>query len=159
MGATSDIDQIVNSSLVAFFDACADDNKATAIAYVQNRLADKRRDFEKSVKAIEAIAHLAELADHHGVYTSDIRLRLMRKMMDILKVHQEHHPKLDEYRTDIMPKRNDLAHIRVEVNGFSRKLYDRKGNELTSDHMRALRVALLDFQDLFDTLFGSVIAK
>lgn len=51
-----------------------------------------------------------------------------------------------------MPKRNDLAHIRVVTDGFSRKIFDRKGVELTSNDMRALRVKLLEYQECFDEL-------
>jgi hypothetical protein len=152
MGASSDIDQLLSESLGALFDGCDDEQKAEAIRLMLKRLREKRKDFEAALAEIEAIKDLNDLAKHHMVYTSDDRLRLTRKLMKILNFKPEYEPKLEEYRTDVMPKRNDLAHIRVETEGFSRKLYDRNGDEITSDGMRAVRVALLEIQELADAL-------
>lgn len=153
MGATSDIDKVIFDGLAKVFDDCNEEQKTQAIQAVQRRLDEKREEFEKSVEAIKAVKHVTELTDHHGVYTSDDRFRLLQKLMKQLELHKERREHFDGYRTTVMPKRNDLAHIRVERNGFSRKFYDRKGFELTAADMRALRVALLEFQEILDEVF------
>lgn len=116
-------------------------------------MTEKRIDFEKACGKIEALNHLKELLEHHGIYTSDDRMRLLRKLLKQLGQHSEHDENLVAYSARVTTPRNDLAHIRVVSNGFSRKLFDRNGKELTSDDMRALRVALLEYQGLFDLMF------
>lgn len=152
MGATSEIDQIINELLADLFDRSGDAFKKTSLASVVERVEEKREAFAKTVNTIMAITHLNELAEHHGVYTSDDRLRLLKKSLVDLDVHKGLHHRLEGYRSEVMPKRNDLAHIRVVAAGFSRKIFDRKGKELTSDDMRALRVKLLEYQECFDEL-------
>jgi CheY-like chemotaxis protein len=154
MGATSEIDQIINDLLTGLFDSSGDFFKKTSLASVVERVEEKRASFMKTVGVIVAITHLNELAEHHGIYTSDDRLRLLKKSLVDLKMHEGHHHKLEGYRSEVMPKRNDLAHIRVVADGFSRKIFDRKGNELTSEDMRALRVKLLEYQECFDELIA-----
>lgn len=153
MGATSDIDKVIFEGLSKVFDGCNEDQKNLAIQAIRERLAEKREAFEKSVEAIKAVKHVTELVDHHGIYTSDDRFRLLQKLMKKLALHSDHGDRFDGYRTTVMPRRNDLAHIRVERSGFSRKFYDRKGLELTAADMRSLRVALLEFQEILDEVF------
>lgn len=153
MGATSDIDQVIFGGLSRVFDGCDDKQKGQAIEAIQKRIEEKRKDFEKSVDAIKAVKHVADLIQHHGVYTSDDRFRLLQKLMKLLSLHNERNEQFDTYRTTVMPMRNDLAHIRVERSGFSRKFYDRKNVEITATDMRALRVTLLEFQEVLDEVF------
>ena len=150
MGATSEIDHLVNYLMESIFNGCDTSQQKSSIDAVKKRVAEKRDSLEKSMSEIAAINHVNELEKHHALYTSDDRLRLLRKMMKLRTLYQEHDTKLDEYREKIMQRRNDLAHIRVERDGFSRKIFDRNGVELTSEDMRSLRVGLLEFQELFD---------
>ncbi|NWC78221.1 response regulator [Pseudomonas sp. P7759] len=154
MGATSDIDQIVNDLLIDLYERSDAIFKKTSLATVIERVEEKQISYQETTKTIVAITHIRELMEHHGVYTSDDRLRLLKKSLTQLDVHKAHHHKLEGYRNEVMPKRNDLAHIRVEANGFSRKIFDRKGIELTSNDMRALRVKLLEYQECFDELLA-----
>lgn len=153
MGATSDIDKVIFEGLSKVFDNCSNDQKKLAMEAIQKRLEEKREAFEKSADAIKAIKHVADLIDHHGIYTSDDRFRLLQKLMKQLALHEAHNGNFEGYRTTVMPRRNDLAHLRVERSGFSRKFYDRKGIELTTADMRSLRVALLEFQEILDEIF------
>ena len=64
---------------------------------------------------------------------------------------------LKRYINDTVPKRNGLAHVHVRKDGFSRKLFDeRTSKELTSEDMKNLRVELIEAQDFFDSLLGSL---
>ena len=76
-------------------------------------------------------------------------------MFKQLALHQDRAKQFESYRTSVMPRRNDLAHIRVEAKGFSRKFYDRRGVELSADDMRKLRVELLEFQDVLSDILGA----
>lgn len=153
MGATSDIDQYINESLVAVFDGCEHSQRSQALAAVTERVTEKRAAFDKQANKITQIEHLRDLQLHHNIYTADDRLRLLNKLLKLLGIHSDKLEKLVSYRETVMPKRNDLAHVRVEkTGGFSRKLYDRNDQELTVESMRSLRIALLDSQDVFEAL-------
>lgn len=154
MGATSDIDEIIFEGLASVFDGCTEEQRQTALNAIHSRLDQKLEEFTSAVKTVKTVSHVSELADHHSIYTSDDRMRLLQKLMKTLSLHTEQRAEFEAYRSKVMPKRNDLAHIRVEQNGFSRKFYDRKGVELLAGDMRALRVSLLDFQEILDEVFG-----
>lgn len=153
MGATSDIDKVILDGLSKVFEGCSEEQKALAIVAIKERMDQKKEEFEKSIEAIKAVTHTAELMDHHRVYTSDDRFRLLQKLMKKLDLYKEYRRYFNGYRETIMPKRNDLAHIRVKKNGFARKFYDSKGVEVTASDMQALRVALLEFQEILDAVF------
>lgn len=152
MGATSDIDHYVNDCLALSFDKGGEACQHAALNAVENHVSEKRRAFEKAFENIAAVKHVSELQQFHNFYTSNDRLRLLRSILKGEADYQESVVAIAEYLKTTVPKRNDLAHVRVKVEGFSRKLLDRKGNELTSDEMRSLRRELLDYQDLFEKL-------
>lgn len=149
MGATSDIDQYVNECLVGIFDSSNDEQRGKTIKVLDRHLKEKRKCFEKEEAAIKAIAHVSELFDHHAVYTSNDRLRLLRNALGFHDGYQDQIEAVKEC-LDTVPKRNILAHVRVVTDGFSRKLFDKDGNELTSDDMKDLRSKLLKHQDFFE---------
>lgn len=152
MGATSDIDHMVNEGLAELFDR----NEALReefLKLVRERMVAKKESLNDALAAIDKITHLNELGQHHLVYSSDERFRLLVKILKAVDLHQDHKQKFDAYREKIMPKRNVLGHVTVVREGFSRRLYDNKGNELTVEAMRELRSGLLDFHELFEGLF------
>ncbi|WP_063692907.1 hypothetical protein [Bradyrhizobium stylosanthis] len=156
MGATSDIDHHVNDCLTAIFTGSGDRIKKDVLKIILDRMREIRDRFEKAAAEVEAIADLSEIFDKHAVYTSIDRLNLLRKVLKLLKLHSDKDAGLVEYATKTMPKRNDLAHVRVQIDGFSRKLLNRKGEELTSVEMRDLRVSLLKHQELFEELSSAL---
>lgn len=154
MGTTSDIDHFVMDALVASFDLCDNDGKAAAIAHVQKDLEKMRDRFEKAAVAIAAVKHLSDLFEHHAFYTSVDRLELLRKVLKAgaPDAHKASDPTLIEYIQKTLPRRNDLAHVRVQVDGFSRKLVNRKNIELTAAEMKALRLQLLQHHESIERL-------
>jgi hypothetical protein len=161
MGTTSDIDHFVMDSLIASFDGGPVEAKSKALAHVQKDLEKIRERFEKSIGEIAAIEHLSELFDQYGIYTSVDRLELLRKILKEMPEYQAHDATLSAYIQSTIPKRNILAHVRVrvEANGFSRKLVDRKNVEHTSANMKALRLELLGHHEAFEALSQNLKAQ
>ena len=152
MGATSDIDQYVNDCLVAIFDGSSDKCRAATLAVLAKHLKDKRKNFEKEATMVEAVKHVSELFDMHNVYTSNDRLRLLKNAIEIEGTHTDKIEIILKYLMETVPRRNTLAHVHVVVEGFSRKLFDNRGNELTSEHMKDLRHELMLYQDFIESL-------
>lgn len=156
MGASSDIDELANECLALHFDGLNDTRKAEAITLVKTRMAEIRKRFEEVAGEIEQIEHVNELFDKHAVYTSVDRLNLLRKLLNQLDACSTHRNSLKTYVTSTVPKRNIMAHVRVTREGFSRKLIDKNGNELTSDEMRDLRKSLLEQQENVESLLKTL---
>lgn len=161
MGATSDIDHYVMDALVASFERCDDDGKAAALAQVRKDLEKMRARFEQAANDIASVEHPSNLFDYHAFYTSVDRLELLRK---VLKTgapdeHKLNDATLIEYIQQTIPRRNDLAHVRVQVNGFSRKLVNRKDMELTAADMKALRIQLLQHHESIERLCAALKPK
>lgn len=156
MGASSEIDHFVNESLLGAFEQSDAKQRSAALQIVAEQLAEIRKSFEKEAKKIEAATKLSELFDVHQTYTSAHRLRLLRKVLEARGTHGETIKAMLAYAKDVIPKRNGLAHVRVVRVGFSRKLYDRAGAEITSDDMQALRVSLLDHHEVFEKTADSL---
>ena len=151
MGATSDIDQYVNDCLVAIFDGSNEQCRQATLDVLAKHLKEKRKNFEKEAAYIEAVKHVSQLFDKHNVYTSNDRLRLLKNAVEIDGVHTDKVEVITKYLRETVPRRNVLAHVKVEVDGFSRKLIDSSGNELTNEQMKALRQELLEYQDFIES--------
>jgi hypothetical protein len=152
MGASSDIDHAINDCLMCLFDKNEPPVIKQGLDEVARKMKDKEKDLGKAVKKIAAIKHVAEIMEHHHVYTSNDRLGLLREMLSKVGSYDEECKAMKAYASDTIPKRNDLAHRRVRQEGFSRKLFDRNGKEFTGAEMRALRGVLLDYQEMFEAL-------
>jgi CheY-like chemotaxis protein len=152
MGATSDIDHHVSDSLVAVFKMSDEAKQAATLDVLKKHLEEKRVNFKKEADFIEAVKHVSELLDKHNVYTSNDRLRLLKNALEINALHTEKVDGIRKYLNEVVPKRNQLAHVQVQTEGFSRKLVNKKGEEFTSEDMKELRRALLEHQELFEAL-------
>lgn len=158
MGTTSDIDQFVMDALVASFDRCDGKGKAAALAQVQKDLEEMKERFEKAAGNIAAVQHISDLFDYHAFYTSVDRLELLRKVLKAgaPEAHKTSDPTLSEYIQKVLPRRNELAHVRVKVEGFNRKLVNRMNVELTANDMKALRLQLLQHHESIEELCAAL---
>lgn len=152
MGTTSDIDHFVMDALADAFDKSTPEVRGNALARVKDDIEKIRVKFEKSLAVIAAAQHPSDLFEEHAVYTSVDRLHLLRRILKENPELQVDDAALVGYAQNAMPKRNILAHVRVEVDGFTRRLVDRKGVEHTSDHMKKLRLELLQHHENFEAL-------
>jgi hypothetical protein len=156
MGATSDIDHFVNDCLVTVFKKGDAKSRASALSIIASRMKEIRKRFEKDAAKVDAVTEIEHLFDLHNVYTSVDRLNLLRKLLEQGGKHAEHCEAMQVYSSSTVPKRNDLAHVRVHREGFSRKLYDRSGKQLTSNEMRELRRSLLEHQEQIEALASAL---
>jgi hypothetical protein len=154
MGVTSDIDAQINDCLLHIFDGVDSGKQADAIQKVHERLDDIEARHAKSGRELRVMKHLSELLDHHGLYSSKDRLRLLLKLLDTNALYENDVDKsaLKRYMVETIEKRNVLAHVKVTVDGFKRKLFLREGKEFTGAEMKRFRQELLEAANLFDRL-------
>lgn len=152
MGTTSDIDHYVMDALADAFDSADEATQAMALAQIQKDVKEIQEKFEGSIKSIMAAKHPTDLFDQHATYTSVDRLELLRKILKAKADADQWDKKISNYIQNTIPKRNVLAHVRVEVDGFVRRLVNRKREEYTSAHMKKLRLDLLQHHEEFEEL-------
>lgn len=157
MGATTDIDQYVIESLGAVYASGTDAEKQHVLDLIKERLASIRKNFEQMIAMVESAQTLEEALDQHSIYTSNDRLQLLRKLLSANQAMTTNASDILRYIQDVIPKRNVLAHVRVQQNGFARKLYGKNGQEYTNEYMKALRLELLDHHEKFQQVLSSLL--
>lgn len=110
---------------------------------------NRKDQIEEKLLDIKNASHLKDILDKN--FTSSDRLQVLSKILKTLGWCEEA-TQLNQYIEKVVPKRNILAHHRVVVDGFSRRLYDKKHKEFTNDDIRSLRQELLDHQENFESL-------
>jgi len=147
-----DIDHYVNDCLTTSFDNSDEILQKGTLNVVARHVKEKTKSFQKELERVNAVKHVSELQEFHNVYTSNDRLRLLKNVLKDDESHQDSVQAITNYLDITVPKRNQLAHVRVKIEGFSRKLFDKNNNELTSEQMKSLRQELLKHQEHFEKL-------
>ena len=156
MGATSEIDGFVNKSLIRVLEKADKKTVVAAFNIIGKQLDKIKEQFSNNCTRISEATEISEILNIHNVYSSTYRLRLFRGILKQLGTHREEQKAMLDYANDIIPKRNDMAHVTVERDGFSRKILDRSGKELTTEDMRILRSALLEHHEMFEGVLRSL---
>lgn len=159
MGATSDIDQSVNEALILIFNTLNTQERAAVMQLIATKLEEKKADYETTMARLQAAADLEDIFKAHGIYTSVDRLHLLRKILKSKEIHADKDKTLLDYSEQAVPRRNLLAHVTVQKNGFSRRLFDKKGNEFTSDQMKELRLLILNHREVFQAILDDLNQK
>lgn len=157
MGATSDIDELVNECLILVFNNADYKRKTDYFQQIFSSIEKIEKRFSENIDDARKITTVEDLHKHHLVYTSNDRIKLLKNILKTLgKYPEEQHSDLDkkigQYMNEILPRRNELAHVRVQIEGFSRKIFTKKGLELTPLMMKQLRIDLLVFRELMEKL-------
>lgn len=159
MGATSDIDSMVNECLVAIYARSNEDGQkallAQAIGFVDKKIAELTESAEK----LRGATGLPELFEAHLVFTAYDRLRILAGALQAtksLEPHRAYRKSVTAYQQDVVPKRNVLGHVARVKQGEAYVLVDSKGTVFTVDYTRELRRKILslhaDFRGLLDAL-------
>lgn len=157
MGATSDIDHMVNQCLQHAHGKLGPDQKKALIATAFKHI-DKRMDeLAEKVKGLRTATELEPLFEAHGIFQSYDRLHMLS---DLLKLDPFAGQKVlrgsvTGYMGSVVPHRNVFAHVIAEP-GAPKKLVNNKGEIIDLDKAREIRRAIVglrgDFRTLLDAL-------
>jgi len=160
MGATSDIDYIVNECLTTVLgklDQAGKENMLKeALAHVQRRM----KDLTKIAKKLEEATTLAEFFEAHMIFTANDRLRMLSGQLKaaIFAAHSEYTPAIVAYQKEVVPDRNRLGHMVLVPKGKPQVVTDSKGQQVTVDETRELRKLILNLRVDFRNLLGALQA-
>lgn len=158
LGATSDIDDLVNTCLAVAHTKLDADGKAKFIEEALRRIAKKVNDFAKQGEKIKSDPSVEALFKAHMLLTSDDRLRMLATILDMQPFgpHAGAKITIKSYRNGVVPVRNKLGHLVLTPEGKPHVVGTTEGNPVSLDEMRNLRKLILglreDFRALADAL-------
>lgn len=158
MGATSDIDHLVNTCLAMAHTKLDDEGKAKFIEEAVQRIADKVENVIKQGEKIKKDPSVEVLFKAHMLFTSDDRLRMLATIleMEAFGPHAGAKVTIQSYRKDVVPVRNVLGHVILAPEGKPQAVETTEGKQVSLVEMRNLRKLILglreDFRALADAL-------
>jgi hypothetical protein len=153
MGATSDIDHLINDVLLGMHVKLDDTAKAALHEGISKRIDKKVAQLTERASAAKAAAELSEAFEAYDIITSFDKLRMLVDLLKDGKHDEEARKKVTIYMEKVVPDRTLLAHVAVTVDESGKRvLRGRKGKELTEQRLRELRSELLEHRENFHAL-------
>lgn len=158
MGATSDIDYMVNHCLTLAHGKLDDVGKAKFIEEALGKVAEQVEKLIKLGKKLEGSPSVEALFKAHMLFTSDHRLRLLVDVLgkEEFKAYSGSIVTVTGYRKDVVVDRNILGHAVLVPDGKPNSVVDGTGKVVNLDQMRELRKRILslraDFRDLLNNM-------
>jgi DNA-binding NarL/FixJ family response regulator len=158
MSATSDIDFLVERTLLAMYERGSQLEKDDFLNVVSDQLRKKLsgwvEDLEKAVgkKSLEPVLKLKH------VFSANDRLNSLSKQLDAWKsTTSTYQEKMAEYTATIVPNRNKLAHVMLTRENGTMKLVG--AENFSAESLAELRCALLEHRENFQTIAVLADAK
>jgi hypothetical protein len=154
MGATSDIDGMVNTCLASIHGKLEEAGRQEMLADVLGLLDEGLKDHTKRVNKLKGSTSMAALFEAHRIFTANDRLRILSRLLDKedFKAHSDVKPSLAVYIKEVVPRRNDLGHLVLVPEGKPQALVDNQGKSISLAEMRKLRRLILNLRNDFRTL-------
>lgn len=160
MGATSDIDHMVNTCLTLAHNKLDDAGRAVFIEQAMKRVVDQVKNITAQGEKLQTAPSVEALFKAHMLFTSDHRLRMLAKVlgMEHFAMHASGITTVNAYRDGVVSQRNTLGHAVLVPNGKPSTVIDDAGKVIDIDQMRELRKLILslrtDFRTLLDAMQG-----
>jgi hypothetical protein len=152
MSATSDIDFVVEKSLLAVYARNNNEGKAAfrtaVVAAVRDKLEKWSADLEKAemkgtLEAIFKLKHLCSAADRLEL--------LLSSLAEWTSDGSTYIDKAKVYKDDVVPRRNKLAHVTLRVID-GRRVLDGPEGPITDEDMTKLRCELIEHRQNFTNI-------
>jgi hypothetical protein len=152
MGATSDIDHMIQLCLL-HIEAQRDNNgKMEILKQALKRVKDRVKDFTKDGNKLEKATSIELILQKHHMFTAYDRLRLLHSLLEKDEIHSPSAQKINDYIQKVLPDRNILGHMVLAPEGKPQADMTSIGKKVHPQDMRSLRKMLLDFRELFRSL-------
>ncbi len=160
MSASSDIDYLVESSLQAVYDRLSEDEKPGFNSSIVDRLRAKLVKWTEELGNAENKNSLPKIMKLRHLFTAHDRLEcLAQHLAGWAAEHSSYLDKVHEYKNDLVPRRNKLAHAMLRrKEGAAPELIGLKEPWSTAD-MTTLRCGLIEHRENFQTIAVLVDAK
>jgi hypothetical protein len=158
MGATSDIDDMVNQCLITIHQQYNEAGRAAmlaeAVSYVDRRI----DELTKSAVKLKKTTSMAVVFEAHMILTAYDRIRILAGALkkEPLQAHKAYRTSVVMYQQKVVPGRNMLGHLVLTPEGKPQAAVDSTGKYMTVLETRELRRLILglraDFRNLLTAL-------
>lgn len=155
MAATSDIDLFVERTVVSSFDRLDDEAKAGSKARIIELIGKKLQKWDEELKRAADRDGIERLIKLRHLYTASDRLQsLITELETLATGGRTLLEAAQEYRDNLVPRRNKLAHLVIKTVGGQRVLEETSGGSLRMDvaGMCELRKDLLRHRKNFEEI-------
>ncbi|MDT7836266.1 hypothetical protein [Aquabacterium sp. OR-4] len=160
MGATSDIDHMINTCLSLAHDKLDEGGKAKFIEEAMRRVTEQVENVTKQGEKLKKVPSVEALFKAHMLFTSDHRLRMLATVlgMDEFAAHAAGVATVKSYREGVVHDRNTLGHAVLVPQGRPDSVVDDTGKVVDIAQMRELRKLILNLRAEFRALLDAMQA-
>ncbi len=154
MGATSDIDHLVNICLEQAHTKLDNEGRGKFIEEALRRIAEKVKNVAEQGEKIKNDPSVDALFKAHMLFTADDRLRMLATIleMEAFGAHASAKVTIKSYREGVVPDRNVLGHMVLAPEGKPQAVETTEGKQVSLGEMRNLRKLILDLREDFRAL-------
>ncbi|RTD94127.1 response regulator [Variovorax atrisoli] len=149
MSASSDIDFVVERSLLKMHDALDEAERAALHAEIVAELREKLKKWSDELEKVGSKGDFASLMKKKHIFTASDRLgSLLKRLASWEAEHDGTRSKVDNYINGVVQRRNKLAHAMLRRQDGKLRMVGMEQN-WTAEEMTALRRELIDHRDNF----------
>lgn len=158
MGATSDIDQMVNECILKAHGQLDDAGKKKLLSQGIKFIDDRLKDFTKRVEKLRGATEIAQLMESTLIFNAYDRLHMLSRVLEIdtFKEHAALRGSVTTYMKTVVPDRNVLGHQVVDPGAGPKKVVNSKGEVIGIDEARELRRSILGLRGDFRALLAAL---
>lgn len=158
MGATSDIEHMINSCLSLAHGKLDENGKAELVKNAMGRIERKVENLVKQGKKLTDAPDLDAVLKAHMLFTADDRLRLLASILKMadFAAHAERITTIESYRAEVVVNRNQLGHVVLRPEGKPAGVAALSGQIVDLEQMRTLRRLILGLRADFRTLLQAL---
>lgn len=160
MGATADIDQMVNDCLVLMHDQLDTTGKSKllkeALGHIETRIAELNKIYTE----LQAATDISKFSEAHLIFTAYDRLRVLAGLLkrEPFEAHKQYRTSVVDYQQKVVPGRNILGHQVLLPEGRPQGVTDASGQIISLVKTRELRQMILSLRTNFRDLLAALKA-
>lgn len=158
MGATSDVDHIVNECLLLMNASLDEAKQGQLLAKALEYVSSKQTQLDEKTEELKSAKALKVFLDAHLVFTAYDRLKILSGLLkfDEFSAQKKYKDDVEEYKEKVVKFRNELGHIKLVPEGRSTTIITRDGKEVSVDQMREVRRLILRHRKQFRSLLSDL---
>ena len=158
MGATSDIDHMIDWCLIRIEAKLDETGKRRLVAQAVKRVKERVKEIAKQGAKLETATSVTTILEAHMIFGANDRLRMLRRLLEQDTNHAQSVLTVKSYIEDVVPGRNALAHKVLAPEGKPQAVVNSDGKQINLDDMRALRKMILGLREDFRALVEALNA-
>ena len=161
MGATSDIDNMVNECLLAIHEMLDEPGRQSMLKESLARVEQRIKELTELAANLQKETTVVAVLKAHLMFTANDRLRILSRLLKTapLKAHVASRPAVITYLEKVVPGRNDLGHLVLVPEGKPQAIANMEGKQINLDDARALRRLILGLRADFRKLLAALQAR